>query len=170
MSLRAIVLTIATLALGSYVIFLLFFQNTAPAIAPTAPLPEPVAEPNQELVVMSDSIRSRTEGSYSVGEFKVNPDTEKITDQGLYSHTLDEQYYEIMFFEPAGTLTILLYREPLSFARGLAEKQLKEVLPYTEEEICDMDIKVRVNRAVSDKYHAVDLGLSFCPFSNPLEE
>lgn len=140
------------------------------------PIDIPVTQPvgtdtnQQQIIELEDTIVSKSgEGSYSAVSFKDDPSTEKVTEQGLYINTLDISYYDITYFEPNGTITILLYQEPLSFARSLAEEQLKSLFPYTEEELCDMQVSVRTNKMVSPEFSPFELGMSFCPGSHDLE-
>lgn len=115
--------------------------------------------------ILRDTINSYDSKYYSALSLKNHSNTELISDDGYYGNTADSKYYEILFFEPTGSITVLLYNEDLKLSRDLAELQLKNVLPYTEEEICKMDIRVAVNKMVSEEYANIPLGLSFCPLS-----
>ena len=89
--------------------------------------------------------------------------------EDLLTLTEDDNSYEIMYDKVSGRVTILLYQQPLSFTRALAEKMLLETLSESKEDICSMDIQVFTNTLVDARYAGSDLGLSFCTGSITLE-
>ncbi len=109
------------------------------------------------------SITSFSEEVFSAEGLLTDDLTTKVTSEGFYDNTTDSSFYHITYYEPTGSIVIQLYKEPLSLARRLAEGQLSELLPYSESQFCDMNIKVNVHKAVAPLYANQNLGLSFCP-------
>jgi PAS domain-containing protein len=85
-----------------------------------------------------------------------------IVSEDFYANTADDSMYRIYYFDGNANIMIYLYDENLAMARTYAEQQLQKVLPYSKEELCDMNIKVFTHPAVSKEYGNVNMGLSFC--------
>lgn len=96
-------------------------------------------------------------------------DTVPVTDDGLYRNTAANDTYSINYYQPNGSIVILLYQEPLGVSRLIAEQQLKSIFGYTEPELCRLHIQVFTNEHVNPFYSRDNLGLSFCPNSVSFE-
>ncbi len=99
----------------------------------------------------------------------INNDSTKQLADDFYTVTDDENIYSIYYYTTDGTIMIALYQTPLEFSRAFAEKKLRTVVPYSDEELCGMPILVYTNGYVDARYAGIDLGLSFCPDSVILE-
>lgn len=88
-----------------------------------------------------------------------------VASTDFYQNSDNTDIYDIFYDEVEGSILVLLYDEDLLMARQLAEKQLQMILPYSEKEICAMQLKVQTNELVSPVYSGINLGLSFCPES-----
>lgn len=121
-------------------------------------IPPQVSESREPFTIPSDSGRQ-----YDARPLTQHADTYKVSEQ-TYGSSEREDYYVIYYHEPNGSFMIDLYDENLAVARLYAEEHLRKILPYSEEELCDMDIVVRTNEFVSEDYAGLDLGLTFCPF------
>lgn len=116
---------------------------------------------------LPQTIKSISGTAYSVTPYLESTDTTLMT-ENFYQNSSDTDQYDIFYDENKGNIMILLYDENLAFTRSLAERQLTNILPYTPEEFCDMEILVQTNEYVSPQYSGINLGLSFCPGSVPL--
>lgn len=94
--------------------------------------------------------------------------TKQLADD-FYTVTDDENIYNIYYYTTDGTIMVALYQTPLKFSRAYAEKKLRTIAPYSDEELCSMPILVYTNGYVDARYAGIDLGLSFCPNSVILE-
>ena len=90
-------------------------------------------------------------------------DTEQVTEEGFYKNTAVPDSYAIYYFEPNGSLSVQLFKEPLGLSRSFAEQQLRTIFDLTDEELCELRIEVSVHEMVSPEYSRNNLGLSFCP-------
>ena len=89
--------------------------------------------------------------------------------EDFYLASTDIETYDIFYHSDSNVVTVMLYKEPLYQTRLIAEARLREVLPYTDGQLCQMPIKVLTNAYVNPAYTGISLGLSFCPGSNTLE-
>jgi hypothetical protein len=84
-------------------------------------------------------------------------------EEGFYRSTNDNDVFSVYYLESTGNLTITLYDEDTKAARVQAEEYIKDVLPYSESELCLLDVTVITNEYVNPTYAGLNLGFSFCP-------
>lgn len=75
----------------------------------------------------------------------------------------DSDLFQIFYYDADTSIGVSLLSQPLGDIRLVAEKQLKERLGLSENEICKMKINVSTPSFVSEQYSGQNLGLSFCP-------
>lgn len=140
------------------------------------PTEAPVSLPDTESATTSASTEVDTEpymqgasGSrVSTAGLIEHPRAERLAPE-LSVLTTDPGHYDIFYNNDNKNIFILLYREPLTFSRSLAEEELKAALSVDEATLCDLGIQVRTNEFVNSQYAGFNLGLSFCPQSTSLE-
>jgi len=93
--------------------------------------------------------------------------TEEINPE-FYKNTNKDDVFAVYYFSKTGNLTINLYDEDTAFAREEAEEYLQSILPYTESELCALDVTVMTNEFVNPALAGINLGFSFCPGSAQL--
>ena len=103
------------------------------------------------VVHIPKTITTHSGATYSATPIIDNKNTSVMT-TNVYKNTLNTDMYDIIFNDDNGVGIILLYDENLKLARDTAEKQLLSVLPYTQVQICDMDIRVQTNEYVNKAY------------------
>jgi hypothetical protein len=84
----------------------------------------------------------------------------------LGAGTIDEEeVYQLFYYAPDQSISIVLLREPFADIRLVAEDQLKNRLGVDESALCAMNIRVNIPQFASDVWSGANLGLSFCPGS-----
>ncbi len=76
-----------------------------------------------------------------------------------------DEAYQIFYYAPDKSLSIVLMAEPFAKIRLVAEEQLKNRLGLSEAQICAMNVRVNIPVMSSESLSGQNLGLSFCPGS-----
>lgn len=84
---------------------------------------------------------------------------------GFFESTNESDVFGLYYLQSGGNLTVTLYGENTAKARLSAEEYLKDVLPYSEAELCSIDAIVITNEYENPRYAGQNLGFSFCPGS-----
>lgn len=159
-----------TIIIVAFVVLLFKNQPGAddPTIVTNLPEIEPYGVPRQTQTDAPLNFQKNDGSFLSAQKFVENEETEQLADD-FYTLTEDENTYDIFYHQDTASIMIMLYKEPVSFTRALAERKLKESLGFSDEELCSMRVSVLTNVYVNPKYAGYNLGLSFCPGSVSLE-
>lgn len=88
---------------------------------------------------------------------------------GFYENTDNPDLYGVYYLKETGNLTVTLYGEDTKRARFAAEKYIKQLLPYTETQLCNLDTTVVTNEYENPQWAGMNLGFSFCAGSVDIE-
>lgn len=165
MSRFLLISSIVTLSVLISIFWLVLLGRDAAPVVPVDQVPVPSQyEQGITTIKAENKISSLSGKLYEADRLLTDSNTEKIT-PGYFWNTADEQRYAIGYVESQGLITVMLLDANLALSRQLAEAQLKNLFPYSEEEFCEMNIRVYTNENVVPEYNGEYLGLSFCPFS-----
>jgi hypothetical protein len=76
-----------------------------------------------------------------------------------------DEAYQLFYYQPDQSISIVLFAEPFGKVRQVAESQLLERLGIKKETACKMNVRVNVPGSASETVSGKNLGLSFCPNS-----
>ncbi len=158
----------AMLFAGSLAVYFFMSALSSPQDVYTT-LPTAPAASTSTPVVVEDVWRRDTTALRVPSAPMVSDSLAEPLSDDLYKLTADDNVYAMYYDTVTGSLTIMLYQTPLTFARVFAEQKLRELFPDNDAGLCAMDIVVMTNGYVDARYAGYNLGLSFCPGSVVLE-
>lgn len=168
-TMRILIYILVATAILAAVIFvgIQFWSTSDGNDAPTPNLPfgtgdDPVTLPPDREEVAGHKVELQEGGLVDVTELVEHPSTE-LRAEDFYRLSYRPEMYSIYYNQNSRNIFIDLYSQPVVEARRLAESHLLEVLPFTDDEICELNISVQTNGLVDQRYAGRELGLSFCP-------
>lgn len=93
--------------------------------------------------------------------------TAELLGDGFYRINNEADNFGFYYDQKSRSGMVLLFEKPLRVTRLRAEEFVRDILEgslsMTEQEICDLNIKVLTNEMVDIAYSGFNLGFSFCP-------
>ncbi len=166
---------IAVIIFAISAIFLVRYFVLTPDSAPVDTAPGYVfttsttpIQPTTPVVHTPGTLLSKNAQSLSDVPLVTSANTSEIR-TGFYQNTDNSDMYGVYYLKETGNLTVTLYGEDTKRARVAAEKYIKQLLPYTETQLCNLDTTVVTNEYENPRWAGMNLGFSFCAGSVDIE-
>lgn len=173
MDMKKIILIVGLLILIVLILIMtILVRNLEPVeLAPDGSLPTGYTAERPDEFIPYDTPTSpfmdikTTEGLITVRNFIMDEDVQELGGGAYFLGSLNEsgeEPFTMSYFAPDQSFAIALLKQPLMDTRVAAEKALQERLGVTEQEMCELSIRVGVPYVIIPTIANVDLGVSYC--------